>query len=266
MTELMHTIEEKLHFYMEEAQLVPLLKHSMEYTLFNAGKRIRPYVCLLVCQTAGGTAEVALPYACATELIHTYSLIHDDLPGMDNDELRRGKPSSHIAFGVGNAVLAGDALLSLAMQILSGAENRKAAAAVSSGALAMLNGQSLDINGGEMNEIRLREMYDGKTGGLFCSAVLSGAYAAGCDEKAVQAWKAFALRLGLLFQITDDFLDAEKDAAEGKVTYLQFHTKAEAEHACCTLTDELLSFLENYQNVASDTLVALIRSLAGRKA
>lgn len=266
MREYVALIEKELLHYIEGADLVPVVRDSMRYSLMAGGKRIRPIIMLLVAEACGGTAEAALPYAAALEMIHTYSLIHDDLPAMDNDDERRGKPSAHIIFGEGNAILAGDALLTEAGMILTGLENRKAASAVMRAAMNMLNGQSLDINvnADEINDDLLKRMYLGKTAGLFEGAVLAGAYTAGEKENNVPGWRCFANDLGLLFQVTDDILDEEQDKREGKLTYLSLHSRKEAEEYAATLNERLQAHLSKYENSASVRLSQLIASLVTR--
>lgn len=265
MTNYPELIEKALYEYIQESATEPLLRESMAYSLMNAGKRIRPVICLLVCQMLSGSAEKAMPFACAVEMIHTYSLIHDDLPAMDNDDLRRGKPSSHKAFGEANAILAGDGLLSLAASILSKSFAPAASSAVMEGAMAMLNGQIMDINDQAKDDESLCRMYEGKTGGLFCAAVLSGYFAAGGGEEDSLKWKKFANELGMLFQITDDILDMEKDSAEHKFTYLSLHSMQDAMSFCNVLADSMLAFLAPYRNEAADSLRSLIVSLPERK-
>lgn len=257
--------EQALIRFLEEAELEPLLRESMSYSLMNAGKRIRPFLCLLVSDMLSGKTEEALPFACTVEMIHTYSLIHDDLPAMDNDDMRRGKPSSHIAFGEANAVLAGDGLLSLAASILAGQDNISAASAVMEGAMAMLNGQIMDVNDLSKDDASLIRMYEGKTGGLFRSAILSGFYAAGGKKEEAEGWKKFANELGMLFQITDDILDREKDLSEGKFTYLTLHSAEETTNRCAALAHSLIDFIAPYRNEAANTLRQLILSLPQRK-
>ena len=242
-------IENALSEYLENANIVLPLKKSVQYSLMNAGKRIRPYLCLLISDMLCGHYLDALPFACAVEMIHTYSLIHDDLPAMDNDEVRRGKPSNHIAFGEGNAILAGDALLTLACSIISNQSNRKAAKAISEGALEMLNGQIMDINNLSKDDASLKKMYNGKTGGLFYSAILSGFYAAGGEAEDAEKWKEFALNFGMLFQITDDIIDMQKDKRESKFTYLTMHSLDDAYSYCNLLLENLVKSIEPYKTI-----------------
>ncbi|PKM40683.1 MAG: hypothetical protein CVV04_05690 [Firmicutes bacterium HGW-Firmicutes-9] len=222
--------EEKLGKLLSESDLAPILKESMAYSVFSGGKRIRPALCMAACELCGGAPEDALLAACALEMIHTYSLIHDDLPAMDNDDMRRGKPSNHKAFGEANAILAGDGLQSLAFYALSLCPHTDALAAISKGAFEMVMGQSLDVNSGG-DETLLRQLQDYKTGALFRAAVTSGAACANATKEQREALIRFADAYGMLFQITDDILDFEgeasvlgksvgKDAKEGKTTFV----------------------------------------------
>lgn len=214
------------------------LVDAMRYSLFAGGKRIRPVLCLAAAQLCGGDCFAALPAACALEMIHTYSLIHDDLPAMDNDDFRRGKPSNHRVFGEANAILAGDGLLSLAFVELAGLGCPGALSAIARGAFDMVAGQSLDMNptDGETQLLRIHAL---KTGALITAAVLAGAFVAGASERDRAALVEFSEAYGLLFQITDDILDASgdaallgkttgKDAAEGKTTFVTCYGLDEA--------------------------------------
>lgn len=234
--------EKKLAELMGETACAPILERSMAYSVFSGGKRVRPALCMAACELCGGTAEDALLAACALELIHTYSLIHDDLPALDNDDMRRGKPSSHKAFGEANAILAGDALQALAFYALSQCKSQDALEYISLGALQMVMGQSLDINAEGGAEL-LEALQDLKTGALFRASVTAGAACAGASASQRESLIRFANAYGMLFQITDDILDCTgdasllgktvgKDAAEGKVTFVSVHGLESAkEHA-----------------------------------
>jgi geranylgeranyl diphosphate synthase type II len=221
--------EKKLGELLASSDRAPILQESMAYSVFSGGKRIRPALCMAACEICGGEAEGALYAACALEMIHTYSLIHDDLPAMDNDDMRRGKPSNHKAFGEANAILAGDGLLSLAFYALSLCPESGALQAIGKGAFDMVMGQSLDVNSGG-DETLLQQLHEYKTGALFRAAVLSGAACAGASTQQKDALIRFAEAYGMLFQITDDILDFEgeasvlgksvgKDAEDGKTTF-----------------------------------------------
>lgn len=202
----------------------PRLRAAMCYSLSAGGKRIRPVLLLASCEALGGSAEEALPYACALEMIHTYSLIHDDLPAMDNDDTRRGKPSCHIAFGEAEAILAGDGLLSAAMELMMSAALRgedlrglRAAHAIASrcGASGMVAGQSADIawEGTEVTKEKVRYIHLHKTADLLTAPVEAGLLLAGCTPAQLEAGRSYGQHLGLAFQIVDDLLDESGDAA-----------------------------------------------------
>jgi geranylgeranyl diphosphate synthase, type II len=224
---------------------------AMAYSLFAPGKRLRPLLVVLAGEAAGGTLELALPSACAVEMIHTYSLIHDDLPAMDDDDLRRGQPTCHKKFGEALAILAGDALLTGAFEVIAtGYAPRTAAVsclelAKGAGAVGMVGGQTLDLQAeGKIGACEsaacgvagLEDIHARKTGALFRSSLRLGVFAAqgerpaGADPKALAAADTYAEAFGLAFQVTDDLLDVEstadkagkrvgKDAARGKLTY-----------------------------------------------
>ncbi|MCE5189630.1 MAG: polyprenyl synthetase family protein [Eubacteriales bacterium] len=230
LSEYSRLTERKLSELIDEASCAPILNRSMLYSVFSGGKRVRPALCIASCELCGGIAEDALLAACAVELIHTYSLIHDDLPAMDNDDMRRGKPSSHKAFGEANAILAGDGLQALAFLALAKYDCKDALEYISRGALQMVIGQSLDVNA-EGGVDLLEALQDYKTGALFRAAVLSGAACAHANAAQREALIRFANAYGMLFQITDDILDSTgdavllgktvgKDAAEGKLTFV----------------------------------------------
>ena len=207
-----------------------LLADSMRYSLLAGGKRLRPAMLLAACEMLGGDVDEALDCACALEMIHTYSLIHDDLPGMDNDELRRGKPTNHVVYGVGQAILAGDGLLNLAYEVMLANAARHPAhldrhmAAISeiargAGVTGMIAGQVADLYAeGKtgFGEDVLTYIHLGKTAAMFRGAMRGGARLAGADEKTVNALSEYADAFGLLFQASDDVLDITASAEFGK--------------------------------------------------
>ena len=204
------------------------LFEAMRYSLLSGGKRLRPILTLSFCELCGGKAETALPFAAAVDMIHTYSLIHDDLPCMDNDDFRRGKPTSHRVYGEATAVLAGDGLLTAAFGQLASAKLPaerivKAVSVLSAcaGELGMVGGQALDMDAEERDctEEDVRAIQSRKTGALICAACLLGVIAAGGSEQQERAAEAYAESLGLAFQIQDDILDVVGDAKKlGKAT------------------------------------------------
>ena len=199
------------------------LAESMEYSLTAGGKRLRPILLMAAADAAGGRGEDYLPSACAVEMIHTYSLIHDDLPAMDDDDYRRGKLTNHKVYGAGLATLAGDALLTMAFELLARQQGvpaetmlrvvREISEAV--GANGMVGGQALDLasEGKRIDMDTLRRMHMAKTGALFRASVRSGAILGGADEAQLAALTEYAEAFGLAFQITDDILDVTGDAA-----------------------------------------------------
>ena len=188
---------------------------AMRYAV-RGGKRIRPILCLLSAEASGKDIKKALKTACAIEMIHTYSLIHDDLPAMDNDDYRRGRPTCHKKFGEANAILAGDALLTLAFNVLSGATadaalNARISEAVSGacGTFGMIGGQAADIMPGDKDLMALEYININKTGALIAASCKAGAISSGAKNKDINALFAFGERIGLVFQIVDDILDSE---------------------------------------------------------
>ena len=217
---------EQIESALKEAAAVPDMPYkqtaeAMAYSLEAGGKRLRPMLALEFCRLAGGEPEKAMPFACAVEMIHTYSLIHDDLPCMDNDDMRRGKPSCHKAFGEATALLAGDALLTKAFEMLSKAELPperivKAAAILSrcAGIDGMIGGQAVDLlNEAQAPDFDTLELTCRlKTAALLQAACLLGTAAAGNDQMTDKA-REYGLNLGLAFQIVDDILDVTGDSA-----------------------------------------------------
>lgn len=217
---------------------------AMRYSVFAGGKRLRPILMLSFCEACGGRPSdimEVMPFACAMEMIHTYSLIHDDLPAMDNDALRRGMPTSHIKFGEATAILAGDALLNRAFEIVSAYDGKyperalKAInmLALSSGTEGMIGGQIVDIEseGKEISIFELQNLHSHKTGAIIRSACKIGALLGGGSNEKIEAADKFAKNLGIAFQIQDDILDVEgteeelgkpigSDKEENKNTYV----------------------------------------------
>ena len=234
-------IEKSLRGSVPAATTKPATIHrAMRYSLLSGGKRLRPLLCCAASEACGGTARPALPAACAVEMVHAYSLIHDDLPCMDDDDLRRGKPTSHIVFGEGMAVLTGDALLTEAFAVLAKAKPRSrytatdlvAELARAAGSRGLIAGQVADLEaeGRKPAEPALYFIHAAKTGMLLRAALKLGGMSAGGSAKQVAALDRFGFALGLAFQIQDDILDATqsagklgktagKDAAAGKVTF-----------------------------------------------
>ncbi len=252
---------------------ISVLTDSMKYSASSGGKRIRPFLTLEIAKMLGGSKEAALPYACAIEMIHTYSLIHDDLPCMDNDDIRRGKPTNHIVFGEANALLAGDALLTKAFEVAAtneyvSSENKVAATillAQNSGADGMIGGQVLDLAGekerlDEKTHLLMNRM---KTGCLIRTAALLGCLSAGFGDGTNEYAdvKKYAENIGLAFQIEDDILDLGTE--DNKTTFLSFMTVDEAKAKIDELTDEAISVISKYEG--SETLTEFARYLSSRE-
>ncbi len=237
---------------MTEQALIPMLSslgdipsplwEAMSYSLQGGGKRIRPVLLLAACDMAGGNLSAALPYACALEMIHTYSLIHDDLPAMDNDDLRRGQPTNHKVFGENIAILAGDGLLNAAAELMAGSAVKmgdlRGCRALEiimrhAGVTGMIAGQTEDVTseGQPPREETVRYIHVRKTADLLEAAVEAGLALAGARETEIAAGQAYALHLGMAFQMTDDLLDVTgsaeklgksvgKDLEQNKMTWV----------------------------------------------
>ena len=271
--------------YTDDPDLAVLLQ-AEQYSLFAGGKRIRPVLVLEFCRMFGGNDEVALPFACAVEMIHTYSLIHDDLPCMDDDDLRRGKPTNHKVFGESTALLAGDALLTGAFEITAsnvaaGAETcAKATAYLAScaGRYGMVGGQIMDLTG-EGRKLTLDELlrlHSLKTGALMSAAAVLGALAAGVtfQDPRMEDVVTYAEKIGLSFQIVDDMLDLTGDsttlgknvgvdAEHEKNTFMSFYSLEEARFYAERLTADAVAALRKYPD--SDALCTLAQWLLNRK-
>ena len=252
---------------------------AMKYSLSNGGKRLRPVLCLEFARACGADRFDALDFACAVEYIHTYSLIHDDLPCMDDDDMRRGKPSCHKEFGEATALLAGDALLTHAFQILAGAELDDKKIALACGLLAqnagvqgMVGGQVIDLKyESETPDLQqLLSVHRLKTGALISAACLLGCIAAGADDEKIAAASAFAYDLGVAFQIKDDILDVVgstealgkpvgSDAENNKTTYVTVRGMENAQKDVEMLTSAAVSRLSAFENTDLLKTLALYR-------
>ena len=220
-------IEEQLDKYLQcDTCREQSVIDSMRYSLEAGGKRIRPALVIEFCKLCGGSIQQALPFACAVEMVHTYSLIHDDLPCMDDDDVRRGRPSNHIEFGEATALLAGDALQSLAFEVMLseqaisivGADKAARAAFVLAkciGAHGMVGGQMIDLSyeGKQVDIDSIKDMYAKKTGELIIAACEMGCIVGGASDKQIAAARRYAANIGLAFQIVDDILDVTSNEA-----------------------------------------------------
>jgi geranylgeranyl diphosphate synthase type II len=234
-------IDRALDYYLPKTNVKPATLHkAMRYSLFAGGKRLRPILCLAAAEACRGKVSNALPLACALECIHTYSLVHDDLPSMDNDDYRRGRPTCHRVFGDGIAVLAGDALLTIAFEIVSKAKTAPRydmstllrEIAIAAGSQKLIAGQVADLEaeGRKVKRDQLRFIHENKTAAILKSSIRLGAMSANADTKKLRAVTQFGHGLGLAFQVIDDILDvtqsseilgksAGKDIAAKKATY-----------------------------------------------
>lgn len=234
-------VDRALDRFLPRATVAPATIHrAMRYSLFAGGKRLRPILCLAAAEACGGKTNAALPAACAVECIHTYSLIHDDLPSMDNDDLRRGRPTCHKVFGDAIAILAGDALLTIAFEIATHAKTvsrydlrdvfREITEAAGSRKLIAGQVADLEAEGRRLNRAQVRSIHENKTAALLTTSVRLGAMSANATAKQLASITAFGRALGLAFQVIDDILDvtqtseklgksAGKDLAAEKATY-----------------------------------------------
>ncbi|UCD79766.1 MAG: polyprenyl synthetase family protein [Desulfobacterales bacterium] len=261
---------------------------AMKYSLMAGGKRIRPVLCLGATEALGGRSEDALTAACAIEMIHTYSLIHDDLPAMDDDGLRRGKPTCHIAFNEATAILAGDALLTLAFEILSSTSPEDAEMSAkclkiiriistAAGCQGMIQGQMLDIasEGCQLSASELESMHSLKTGALIEASLHCGAVIADAGEHQKEMLKAYGRNIGLAFQVTDDILNVEgnpelmgkaigTDQQHDKSTYPSLLGVDASKKFAQKLIIDALKALENFDKKA-EPLRALATYIIARK-
>ena len=249
----------------------PVLFDAMRYGVLDGGKRVRPFLALEFCHLAGGSDEAVLPFAVAIECIHSYSLVHDDLPCMDNDTLRRGKPTNHVKFGEANALLCGDALLTYAFEAAASNDKIKPEYVVKaikllaamSGPMGMVGGQQIDLlsEGGSIDFDTLKYLHARKTGCLIRCAALLGCIAAGdkCTEEMYEAAEKYSSAIGLCFQIIDDILDKTGDEAvfgkpigsdeeQNKTTFLTFMSVDEAFAQAKKLTEEAKEAISSFNN------------------
>jgi len=268
-------IEDSLKKFISQYSGYPdSLKESINYSVFAGGKRLRSILTLVICETLGGVVKYAIPFACAIELIHTYSLIHDDLPAMDNDTYRRGQLTNHKVFGEAIAILAGDALLTLAFKIISDEDNLENFdpsltlkiindIAFFSGIDGMIGGQAADIQseGKMVKEETLNYIHSHKTGALITASVRAGAIVAKASEKNLKLLTQYGTKIGLAFQIIDDILDIEgieekigketgSDKKTDKATYPQCLGMDTSKRKASQLVEEALNILQNFGSSA----------------
>ena len=262
---------------------------AMRYALMSGGKRLRPILCLAACETVGGNTELALPVACALEMVHTYSLIHDDLPAMDDDCLRRGRPTCHIAYDDATAILAGDALLTLAFETLSSKAIRMkvpsehlldiiSVISVAAGYKGMVEGQMRDMLAEQQRNLslpELEELHLLKTGALIEASVCSGALLGQGSLDQIDSLKVYSKNIGLAFQVTDDILNVEGDPlimGKGagtdqhrcKSTYPSLLGLSESKEAASRLISRAIDSLARFDHKA-DPLRAIATYIINRK-
>jgi len=261
---------------------------ALTYSLMAGGKRIRPVLCVAAAEAAGGNPEDALPAACALEMVHTYSLIHDDLPAMDDDALRRGKPTCHMAFDEATAILAGDALLTLAFQTLASIELSNAEQAAkwlrvirlisyAAGYCGMIQGQMLDITseGRQLTLAELKSLHRLKTGALIEASISSGAVLGGLNSNKISMLESYAHNIGLAFQVTDDILNVEgdpeimgkavgTDKLRNKSTYPSLLGLKKSKDFAGKLVENALQALESFDQKA-EPLRAIAKYIVERK-
>jgi geranylgeranyl diphosphate synthase type II len=288
MLELSHYLEERrarveaaLDTYLPAATERPARLHeAMRYSTFCGGKRIRPILCLAAAEAAGGSDDEAMLPAIALECLHTYTLIHDDLPAMDNDDLRRGKPTSHKVFGEANAILAGDSLLTLAFELLAQATAPGRLAlelAAAAGSRGVAGGQFEDLaaEGTQPDAAQLRFIHVHKTAKLIQAACRMGAIVAGAGEPAIDALGRYGLHIGLAFQVADDILNATStpetlgkavgsDAARGKMTYVALYGIERARHEADKLVTDATAALHGLPGPV-EPLAAIAHFIVERK-
>ena len=279
----MHRPEELRRLVDEHLTALPFatelgeLEEALRYSLLAGGKRIRPVLCLAAGEALGRTPEELLPAACSLELVHTFSLVHDDLPALDDDDLRRGRPSAHVRFGEGVAILAGDALLTEAFRLALAYPTPEVGRILAHATLGMIGGQYVDVTtDGELDADSLAELHRLKTGRLLGACVETALAVAELSDEARSPWRRFAGELGLLFQIVDDILDATgtaeelgktpgKDKAAGKVTYVSLHGLSRAQELADEARESVNRRLEELpvDTSALADVVAAIRARRG---
>lgn len=280
-------VDQALAEYLPEKGFPQRLHDAMRYSLFAGGKRIRPVMTIAAAELCGSTEEMAMPVACALELIHTYSLIHDDLPAMDDDDLRRGQPTNHKVFGEAMAILAGDTLMTYAYHLMAREYRKKGLAAdrvvrlieelgEATGAMGMAGGQVLDLEA-EARTItfeELKQVHALKTGALIRVAFRSGAIVAGADAALLEKMSAYAEHLGLVFQIIDDILDVTattevlgkpigSDIKNGKTTYVSLYGLEKARKMAIAEADKAATLIVSFGD-KGNILQELVRYFLNR--
>ncbi|SHI92994.1 polyprenyl synthetase family protein [Lutispora thermophila] len=279
------TIEEKLNQLFSNQHGLPIIEEAMKYSILNGGKRLRPLLTIMACDLFNGSIDEVMPYACCIEIIHTYSLIHDDLPAMDNDDYRRGKLSNHKVYGEGFALLAGDALLNSAYEILIDCISHnpslpriRAASIISkaAGIQGMIGGQAIDLyyENKKIDIAKLNEMHSKKTGSLIRASLEVGAVIAKASEEDIDRIRKFGESLGRAYQISDDILDVigtkekmgktiGKDEKSNKSTYISYYGLNKSKEILLNTINDAKGTIDVYGNKAS-TLKELADFIAHR--
>jgi geranylgeranyl diphosphate synthase type II len=281
-------INRALESFLKTSDKPDRILEAMTYSLMAKGKRIRSVLCVAAAEAAGGNPEDALPAACALEMVHTYSLIHDDLPAMDDDALRRGKPTCHMAFDEATAILTGDALLTLAFQTLASIELSNAEQAAkwlriirlisyAAGYCGMIQGQMLDITseGRQLTLAELKSLHRLKTGALIEASISSGAVLGGLNSNKISMFESYAQNIGLAFQVTDDILNVEgdpeimgkavgTDKLRNKSTYPSLLGLKKSKDFAGKLVENALQALESFDQKA-EPLRAIAKYIVERK-
>ena len=266
-SEYLNLIENNLEKLLDSVKEKSIVSEAMRYSLMNGGKRVRPVLALAFCEMLNGDINEVLPFACAIEMIHTYSLIHDDLPCMDNDDMRRGKPSCHKKYGEEYALLAGDGLLNLAFETIFGfytGDEKKALEcgkiiSAASGISGMIGGQAIDLlsENKDISLEELKKLHSLKTGAMITAPCLIATVCASGSDKDFKNAKAYGEIIGLQFQIVDDILDKTSSAEElgkpigsdeqnNKSTYVSLLGLEKAKEQSDKLLEEALSVLDEY--------------------
>jgi len=286
--EIRACVDKALEHYLALASPDSRISRAMSYSVMAGGKRLRPVLCIAAAETVGGSRDTVLPIACTLELIHTYSLIHDDLPAMDDDEKRRGKPTCHVQFDEATAILAGDALLTRAFEILATAGTRcvpddqqrwlqaMAKIASAAGCTGMIEGQMQDMasEGVTISEKEMASMHRLKTGKMIEGSVNAGAIVCGASRQQQAALQVYAQNIGLAFQVADDILnvtgDPERlgkatgtDRMRGKNTYPALLGLGQAQEFAGRLVNDALKALASFDNKA-ESLRAIARYIIER--
>lgn len=284
LNEMLELVENQMDKYLE-IRYPENIFEAMRYSIFAGGKRVRPILMMAACEAVGGDLRDVLPFACAIEMIHTYSLIHDDLPAMDNDDFRRGKKTCHKQFDEATAILAGDCLLNYAFEIMMNYVYEKfdkkyiraaKILAENSGTKGMLVGQVVDIlsEGKNIDKDTLMYIHDNKTGGLIKAAVMVGAIIGDGNEEIIKAFEKMGYNIGIAFQIKDDILDVISttevlgkpvlsDEKNNKVTYVTMFGLEDAQKDFENLSAEAIGLINRYAE-SPDFLLAYLSELINR--